>query len=108
MGWLIVMFDLPTDTKAERGLAAKFRNNLLDDGYLMLQYSVYVRSAVTLDKREKYVSSLKRMNPETGSVKCLFITDTQWGQIETFAGKRSNVLRSVDKQPNIYEQLQFW
>lgn len=108
MGWLIVMFDLPTDTAKERKLAAKFRNDLLDRGYLMLQYSVYARSAVTLDKKERYIEELKRINPETGSIKCLFITDTQWGQIVTLYGKPSDSKRSIDSQPKIYEQLQFW
>ena len=108
MGWLFVMFDLPTDTVEERRSATRFRNDLLDNGYLMLQYSVYVRSAVTIDKKESYIAHLRRVNPNTGSIKCLFITDTQWGQMETFSGKTQRSSRSIDTQPKIYEQIQFW
>lgn len=108
MGWLIVMFDLPTDTPEERRLATRFRNDLLDAGYLMLQYSVYVRSAVTLDKKESFISHLKKINPNTGSIKCLFITDTQWGQIEEISNKAKSSNKNISNYPNIYEQLQFW
>ena len=38
-----VFFDLPTNTKAERRAATQFRKFLLDDGFDMLQYSVYAR-----------------------------------------------------------------
>jgi len=108
MGWLFVMFDLPTDTAEERRLASKFRNDLLDDGYLMLQYSVYVRSSVTLDKKESFVAHLKSINPNTGNIKCLFITDNQWGQMETISNKIKQSNRGIENQPQIYEQLQFW
>jgi len=108
MGWLFVMFDLPTDTAEERRLATKFRNDLLDEGFLMFQYSIYIRSAVTLDKKESYISYLKKINPNTGSIKCLFITDTQWGQIETISNEIKDNKRNIKEHPQIYEQLQFW
>ena len=108
MGWLVVLFDLPTDTKEERKAATKFRNDLLDQGYLMFQYSVYVRSAVTLDKKAHFISELKRINPDTGNVRCLFITDNQWGQIVTICAKETMSKRDVAKQKEIGEQLQFW
>lgn len=41
--WCVVMFDLPVGTKDERRRATKFRNNLLDLGFQMAQFSVYVQ-----------------------------------------------------------------
>ena len=38
--WLYVFFDLPTNTKAQRHEAARFRKGLLQDGFTMMQYSV--------------------------------------------------------------------
>ena len=35
--WMFVLFDLPVGTKDERRAAARFRNFLKDDGYMMLQ-----------------------------------------------------------------------
>lgn len=108
MGWLIVIFDLPTDTKEERRKAARFRGDLLHDGYLMLQYSVYARPAVTLDKKERCLSYLKKANPQTGDIRCIFITDAQWKQIISISDKARPSKRRIDNQPNISEQLQFW
>ena len=43
MGWLMAMFDLPVLLEEERKEAARFRKALLDDGFIMIQYSVYSR-----------------------------------------------------------------
>ncbi|MHB2026683.1 MAG: CRISPR-associated endonuclease Cas2 [Elusimicrobiota bacterium] len=108
MGWLLVMFDLPTDTPEERRSAAKFRANLLDEGYLMLQYSIYARCAVTLDKKEGLLRTLGKINPETGNVQCLFITDAQWGQSTILHASERKAKRAITKEDRIDDQLQFW
>ena len=41
--WLITMFDLPTDTVEARKHYSNFRQSLLKDGFIMMQYSVYIR-----------------------------------------------------------------
>lgn len=33
--WILVFFDLPTDTKKERKAAAKFRKDIMGDGFTM-------------------------------------------------------------------------
>ena len=38
--WILVFFDLPTDTKKERKAAAKFRKDLMGDGFTMFQFSI--------------------------------------------------------------------
>ena len=47
--WMIVMFDLPVGTDKERKKATKFRNFLLDEGFSMSQFSVYLKFCVLLD-----------------------------------------------------------
>jgi CRISPR-associated protein Cas2 len=108
MGWMIVLFDLPTDTKEERHEATKFRNKLLDLGYLMLQYSVYARCAVSLDKREGFITALKNIAPTTGNVQCYFITDIQWQECITISKPSKQHERQINKNTKINEQLQFW
>ena len=108
MGWLIVLFDLPVTLKKERKLATTFRNDLLDNGYLMLQYSVYVRCAVTLDKKAGLINELKEINPGTGNIQCLFITDAQWGESEILHSAEKQSARGIRKGTTIGEQLQFW
>ena len=43
MAWVLVFFDLPVGTPEERRDAANFRKDLLKDGYMMVQFSVYAR-----------------------------------------------------------------
>ena len=40
---IVVMFDLPTQTKEQKDSYIKFRRNLIQNGYVMLQYSVYTK-----------------------------------------------------------------
>ncbi len=79
--WMMVMFDLPTDTKRERREASRFRNFLQDLGFSMAQYSVYMRFTGTRENSQKYIHAVKRNNPCTGDVNILFFTDTQFGDI---------------------------
>ena len=42
--WVLVFFDLPVGSKSERRTATGFRKLLLDEGFIMKQFSVYLRS----------------------------------------------------------------
>ncbi|MBQ7536497.1 MAG: CRISPR-associated endonuclease Cas2 [Rickettsiales bacterium] len=70
--WMMVMFDLPTDTAHERKQAAKFRKFLLDAGFEMSQYSVYFRFTGTRENSQKYVEMVEDHNPGTGDISILF------------------------------------
>jgi hypothetical protein len=54
MGWILTMFDLPVMTDKERKAATKFRNDLLDNGYLMIQFSVYARPCVSYEQMDTH------------------------------------------------------
>ena len=41
--WVLVLFDLPTETKRDRKASADFRKKLIQDGFTMFQFSIYVR-----------------------------------------------------------------
>lgn len=84
--WLFVFFDLPVGTKAERRAASRFRNFLKDDGYLMLQYSVYARVCRGEDAAEKHVARLCRQLPTQGSIRALQVTDKQYGRMRLLLG----------------------
>lgn len=111
MGLLLVMFDLPTNTARERKLAHQFREYLIGGGYLMLQYSVYVKPAVTWDSKGKCVNYLRQIDPGTGDIRCIFITDAQWMKMDIISdkgGRKSKKKRRIDDHKDIGEQLQFW
>lgn len=86
--WVMVFFDLPVGEKAEKRAAAKFRHELLKDGYMMLQWSVYARLCNGLERAQKHVSRLKVMVPEAGSVRVMLVTEQQFARMELLVGKR--------------------
>lgn len=86
---VVVLFDLPTGTKLERRAATQFRNALLDDGYDMLQYSVYTRLCANRDSAEKHMLRAKRNAPNVGSVRVLYLTEHQFATMHILVGEKS-------------------
>ena len=97
---ILVFFDLPVKTKAERKVATKFRSFLLKDGYHMLQYSVYARTCNGNDAVEKHKKRIYDSVPDNGSVRMLIITEKQYQSIEILVGS----LKEYDNN-FAYEQL---
>ena len=85
--WLFVFFDLPVKTKPERRAATQFRNFLKDDGYMMLQYSVYARACRGEDAVEKHVGRVIKRLPRAGSVRTLQVTERQYGRMRLLLGE---------------------
>ena len=84
--WVIVMFDLPTETKTERKNAAKFRKDMLADGFQMFQFSMYLRHCASRENADVHVKRTKKQLPPKGHVGILVITDKQFGMMEIFRG----------------------
>jgi CRISPR-associated protein Cas2 len=85
--WVIVMFDLPTETKKDKKNASGFRNNLLKDGFSMMQYSVYIRHCASGESADVHEKRINRLLPPLGKVSVLRITDKQFGNIANFWGQ---------------------
>jgi CRISPR-associated protein Cas2 len=82
--WLMVMFDLPVMTAPERKAAAGFRFDLLDFGFEMAQYSVYLRCCRGKDHVDAVVRRVGRALPDGGRVDILCFTDKQYENILSF------------------------
>lgn len=86
--WVFVFFDLPTETKKERRAAARFRKELLLDGFSMFQFSIYMRFCASRENADVHTSRVKRNLPKNGNVGILTITDKQFGMMELFIGQK--------------------
>lgn len=86
--WVLIFFDLPTETKKERRDAAKFRKRLLEDGFTMFQFSIYVRHCPSRENAEVHKKRVKASLPPSGEVGILCITDKQFGMIEIFNSRK--------------------
>ncbi len=82
--WMLVLFDLPVVEKQERKDATNFRNFLLDEGFSMIQYSIYTKLFSGRDACEKYYKLIKSNLPAQGKVDIITITDKQYGNIISY------------------------
>ncbi|MBV7441800.1 CRISPR-associated endonuclease Cas2 [Weeksellaceae bacterium TAE3-ERU29] len=82
--WVLVLFDLPTDTKADRKRAGKFRKDLLNDGFGMFQFSIYTRFCASRENAQVHIKRVKSALPKHGKVAIFQITDKQFEMIEIF------------------------
>ncbi|MFD1627600.1 CRISPR-associated endonuclease Cas2 [Azospirillum griseum] len=72
------MFDLPTVTKSDRKAATNFRNFLLDEGFEMSQFSVYLRFCAGAPQVEARIGRIRSNVPKRGKVQILTFTDRQY------------------------------
>ena len=96
--WLFVFFDLPVVTKPERRRATKFRKFLIEDGYSMVQFSVYSRVCSGQEALDKHIGRVQRNLPPSGSVRALSVTERQYGRMHIFVGKKQTHERAGAKQ----------
>lgn len=100
--WVLVFFDLPTETKKDRKVYAKFRKDIMADGFNMFQFSIYLRHCSSRENADVHIKRVKRILPSKGHVGIMCITDKQFGMMEIFRGKES-----VDG-PDTIQQLELF
>lgn len=97
--WMAVLFDLPVGTKKERKAATTFRKFLLDEGFEMAQFSVYMRFLAGKEQAESATKRIERNVPRTGKVHLLYFTDKQYENMVCFDGRKREPER---KNPDQY------
>ncbi len=95
---ILVFFDLPTNTVKERKTYTKFRKFLINEGFIMMQESVYVKLAlnnsITNSEKEKIIKN----KPEKGIVQILIITEKQFNGMEYITGeKKTDILDDTER-----------
>ena len=95
---VIVFFDLPVTTAAERRSYASFRRYLLKSGFLMLQESVYCKLALNGTAAGAVMEGIRRNKPEKGLIHMLTVTEKQFSRMETVLGEfRTEVVDSDER-----------
>jgi len=100
--WVLVLYDLPTETKTNMRDANLFRKRLLDDGFSLFQFSMYVRHCPSRENAEVHIKRVKSMLPKAGKVAIMCITDKQFGEIEIFFA------RNKEEPPPTFQQLELF
>lgn len=96
--WLMVLFDLPVVEEADRKAATLFRQFLLDEGFEMAQFSVYMRHCSGKENAEKYYNHIESHLPPGGKVYIITLTDKQYENIVRFKNNYQEPKRKNPEQ----------
>lgn len=84
--WVFTFFDLPTLTKKQRKAYSDFRKKLMKDGFIMMQYSVYIRHCSSYENANAHIKRIEKYLPKQGKVTMMTITDKQFEKIQHYWG----------------------
>lgn len=85
---IMVFFDLPTIEPEDKKAYSKLRQELLKNGFDMLQYSIYVRICPNRDSVDKYIRVVQKMSPQKGSIRALVLTEKQYSDMLIITGDK--------------------
>lgn len=100
MMWIICMFDIPVRTKTEMRKATRFRNLLLDNGFAMKQFSVYIKPVKSLGVGQTTTKKLSKYIPDNSSVSFIYITDKQYLMTENYLGDNYEENEEENREKN--------
>lgn len=100
--WILVLFDLPTETKKDRRIAAYFRKRLIKDGFNMFQFSIYLRHCPSRENADVHIKRTKSYLPEHGKIGILHVTDKQFGMMELYFGQRKVETEKPNQQLELF------
>ena len=100
--WVLVFFDLPTETKKDRKAYTDFRDFLQRDGFTMFQFSIYVRHCASMENADVHIKRVKNNLPPYGKVGVLCITDKQFGNIQLFYGRKPQKPNAPGQQLELF------
>ena len=100
--WVMVFFDLPTEKAEERKIYARFRKDIMKDGFTMFQFSIYLRHCPSRENADVHISRVKKLLPVKGHVGILCITDKQFGDMEIFFGKELAPILPIPQQLEMF------
>jgi CRISPR-associated protein Cas2 len=94
---LMVFFDLPTKTSEDRRNYRRFRKDLIQNGFFMLQESVYCRMTINESMAKSVVARIEGFKPPRGMVCAMIITEKQFSGISFIIGESKSDVITTDK-----------
>ena len=93
---MILMFDMPVETSEERKAYRKFRQFLIDEGFIMHQFSIYSKLLLNNSANNAMIERLKSHNPKKGSITLLTVTEKQFSRMIYLCGERDTSVANSD------------
>lgn len=92
---LLCMFDLPVETDTEKRAYRIFRKNLMQEGFVMVQYSVYVRVCPSREYADRLETRIKKFAPPEGNIRLLCVTEKQYADMKLVVGSRTTAETAI-------------
>lgn len=92
---LLCMFDLPMESGEEKRAYRNFRRDLIKEGFVMMQYSVYVRVCPNREYANRLEKRIQKFIPEEGNVRLLCVTEKQYSDMKLLVGSRSTAEEAI-------------
>lgn len=86
---LMCMFDLPVETEKEKRAYREFRKQLIKNGFVMMQYSVYIRTCPSREYTQRLENKIKKVVPANGNIRLITITEKQYNDMKILVGSKS-------------------
>ena len=100
--WVMVFFDLPTETKRDTKNYRKFVKDLGNDGFNRFQWSIFLRHCPSMDNAKVHIKRVKRFLPPKGHVGILHVTDKQFGMMEIFISAKKDEIPLKPQQLELF------
>lgn len=95
---IVVFFDLPSVTLAEKREYRNFRKFLIKTGFIMVQESVYSKLALNSTIVGGILEGVKKNKPPAGIVQLLVITEKQYARMEFIVGNsKTNIIENDER-----------
>ena len=95
---MLLMFDMPTETADERKAYRKFRKFLINEGFIMHQFSVYSKLLLNNSASNAMLERLKANNPKKGNITLLTVTEKQFARMIYLHGQRDDSIGNTDSR----------
>ena len=95
---IIVFFDLPTETAADRREYRAFRKLLIKNGFVMMQESVYCRMVLNGSVQKSVFDVIRKNKPKKGIVQMLTVTEKQFASMAYITGASKTDVIDTDER----------
>lgn len=92
---MLCMFDLPVETEEQRRAYRIFRKNHIQEGFVMIQYSIYVRICPSREYANRLENRIKKGIPQEGNVRLLCVTEKQYADMKLLVGSRQTAETAI-------------
>ncbi len=95
---VIVMFDLPTETALQRRHYRWFRKFLINDGFVMMQESIYTKICLNMHAVRQVELNIEKNKPPKGLVQVMSVTERQFASMRLIVGELDNTYIQNDER----------